>query len=234
MRLLRAGAVALLLAGAGCTFPGVRAQQAQDASIQTEALAQDATDAAAQAPPEEFSAAPEAAATVEAPPPAAAAVPVPVSLALTPAQTEGPYFKPGSPQRDSLLEPRMAGTRLIITGRVLAPDGTPVANAKLDFWQADDRGAYDNAGYRLRGHVFTDSSGMYRLETIVPGVYPGRTRHIHVKVQAPGGPVLTTQLYLPDEPGNTRDGIYNPALLVTVQERAPDRIVAWFDFVVTT
>jgi protocatechuate 3,4-dioxygenase beta subunit len=232
MRLLRAGAVVLLLAGAGCGFPGVQAQQAQDAPVQAEAPAQDAAEAPAQAPAVESSAAPEAGAAVEAPPPAAPTVPVPVSLALTPAQTEGPYFKSGSPQRDSLLEPEMAGTRLIITGRVLTPDGTPVASAKLDFWQADDRGAYDNAGYRLRGHLFTDGSGMYRLETIVPGLYPGRTRHIHVKVQAPGGPVLTTQLYLPDEPGNTRDGIYNPALLMTVQERTPDRILAWFDFIV--
>jgi len=71
-------------------------------------------------------------------------------------------------------------------------------------------------GYRLRGHQFTDASGAYRLETIVPGVYPGRTRHIHVKVQAPNQPVLTTQLYFPDEPGNADDGIFDPSLVVAM------------------
>ena len=35
------------------------------------------------------------------------------------------------------------------------------------------------------------------MRSIVPGVYPGRTRHIHVKVQPRGGRVLTTQLYFP-------------------------------------
>jgi N-hydroxyarylamine O-acetyltransferase len=44
------------------------------------------------------------------------------------------------------------------------------------------------------------------VETVVPGLYPGRTRHIHVKVQRPGGSILTTQLYVPDEPRNATDG----------------------------
>lgn len=155
----------------------------------------------------------------------------PVQLAPTLAQTEGPYFKAGSPERVSLIEPGMAGTPLVITGRVLTVEGTPVAGAKLDFWQADDRGQYDNAGYRLRGHLFADEDGWYRVETILPGLYPGRTRHIHVKAQAPGGRVLTSQLYLPDEAGNARDGIYSPALLMTVQERTAERVAAAFDFV---
>ncbi len=46
---------------------------------------------------------------------------------------------------------------------------------------------------------FADASGRFSLETIVPGAYGGRTRHIHVKVQAPDSPVLTTQLYFPGE-----------------------------------
>jgi protocatechuate 3,4-dioxygenase beta subunit len=64
----------------------------------------------------------------------------------------------------------------------------------LDFWQADVNGAYDNVGFRFRGHQFTNAQGAFALTTIVPGLYPGRTRHIHVKMQAPGRPVLTTQL----------------------------------------
>ncbi|GAB3531265.1 hypothetical protein GCM10027443_13190 [Pontibacter brevis] len=52
----------------------------------------------------------------------------------------------------------------------------------------------------------------------MPGLYTGRTRHLHVKVKGPGKPVLTTQLYFPDEPGNTRDYIFKPALLMNVSE----------------
>jgi protocatechuate 3,4-dioxygenase beta subunit len=132
----------------------------------------------------------------------------------TPAQTEGPYFTPNSPERGSLLEAGVDGDRLTVAGAVLATDCRPLRRALLDFWQADAGGQYDNQGYRLRGHQFTDADGRFRLETVVPGLYPGRTRHIHVKVQAPNRPVLTTQLYFPDEPGNASDGIFREELLL--------------------
>ncbi len=115
----------------------------------------------------------------------------------TPAQTEGPYFKRSSPERVELLEAGMAGQPIELVGFVLTRDCKPVAGALLDFWQADDKGRYDNSGFRLRGHQFTDTEGRYRLRSVVPGNYPGRTRHIHVKVQPRSGRVLTTQLYFP-------------------------------------
>lgn len=152
---------------------------------------------------------------------------------VTPAQTEGPYFTPNSPERASLLEPDLAGTRLVVAGSVLATDCTPVGRTLLDFWQADDAGVYDNTGYRLRGHQFTDDAGRFSLETIVPGLYPGRTRHIHVKVQAPNGPVLTTQLYFPNEPRNSSDGIFDANLLVDLQDNSDGKQGA-FTFVVNT
>ena len=150
---------------------------------------------------------------------------------VTPRQTEGPFFTPSSPERTSLREPGITGTNLIVSGQVLSTSCTPIARALVDFWHADDDGEYDNAGYRLRGHQFTDAQGRYRVETIVPGVYPGRTRHYHVKVQAPGRPVLTTQLYFPGEPENQRDGIYSSALLLRMGEAAADVKSASFDFV---
>jgi protocatechuate 3,4-dioxygenase beta subunit len=150
--------------------------------------------------------------------------------AHTPAQTEGPYFKPTSPLRTSLLDPGMPGTRIVVEGSVLTTDCRPVPRALVDFWQADNRGQYDNAGYRLRGHQFTDDTGHYRLETIVPGLYPGRTRHIHVKVQAPTQPVLTTQLYFPGESANQRDFIFNPDLVMQVHNVEGGKL-AIFDFV---
>jgi protocatechuate 3,4-dioxygenase beta subunit len=120
---------------------------------------------------------------------AAALLPLP-ALAATPAcgrqtppQTAGPYYTPDTPRRTRLVEPGMAGTPLVLTGRVLTPDCAPVAGALLDFWQCDADGHYDNRGYRLRGHQFSAAGGQYRLETIQPGSYPVRTPHIHVRVQ---------------------------------------------------
>lgn len=153
------------------------------------------------------------------------------NTAATIAQTEGPYFRPSSPEVRSLLDPGAAGTRLVLTGTVLSRQCEPVAAALLDFWQADDAGRYDNTGYRFRGHQFTDSFGRYELETVVPGLYPGRTRHIHVRVQAPNGPMLTTQLYFPDEARNRTDGIFNTALVMAIQDR-DDGKAAGFNFVV--
>lgn len=150
---------------------------------------------------------------------------------MTPATTEGPFYTPSSPERTSLIEPGMAGTQMVLTGYVLSTDCAPVTSALVDFWHADDAGVYDNEGYRLRGHQFTDDQGRYTLETIVPGLYPGRTRHFHVKVQAPNGPVLTTQLFFPNEPENERDAIFRPDLLMAMQQNS-DHQAAAFDFVV--
>jgi protocatechuate 3,4-dioxygenase beta subunit len=152
-------------------------------------------------------------------------------LANTPPQTAGPFYTPATPERASLLEAGLPGTRLVVTGYVYDTACVPVPGALLDFWQADDAGVYDNEGYRLRGHQFADDTGRFALETIVPGLYPGRTRHIHVHVQAPDQPLLTTQLYFPDEPANAADGIFNPALVMDVQD-ADDGRLAFFTFVV--
>lgn len=151
---------------------------------------------------------------------------------LTVAVTEGPYFKTGSPETTSLLTDSTSGTVLTITGQVLSQDGTPVANALLDFWQANANGQYDNSGYTLRGHQYTDANGNYTLTTIVPGLYPGRTEHIHVKVQAPNGPILTTQLFFPGVAQNTRDSIFDPSLVLNTVTNADGSENATFNFVV--
>ncbi|MEE1927339.1 carbohydrate-binding protein [Streptomyces sp. TRM 70351] len=148
----------------------------------------------------------------------------------TPEQMEGPYFRPDSPRRTSLLQPGTVGTRLTVSGYVFGRSCRPVPDVLLDFWQADANGAYDNTGYRFRGHQFSTARGAFTLETIVPGLYPGRTRHLHVKVQAPGRPVLTTQLYFPGEPRNNTDALYDPALLMQVRQNGSVR-EASFDVV---
>jgi protocatechuate 3,4-dioxygenase beta subunit len=156
------------------------------------------------------------------------------SARATPAETEGPYFKAGSPERTSLVDPGVAGTRLTVTGRVVDLTCHPLAGAVLDFWQADASGNYDNSGYRLRGHQATDADGRYSLLTILPGEYPGRTQHIHVKVTAPGRPPLTTQLYFPGSARNASDSIFDPALLMTVTDTAGGGKLGTYDFVLAT
>jgi protocatechuate 3,4-dioxygenase beta subunit len=153
------------------------------------------------------------------------------SATLTPELTEGPYFTANSPERASLLEDGMSGTKLVITGYVYTTDCKPVPNALLDFWQADANGVYDNSGYTFRGHQFTDSNGRYQLTTVVPGIYTGRTEHIHVKVQAPDGKLITSQLFFPGVTQNDSDGIYNAALLLSIQESS-DGLQGQFNFVV--
>ncbi|MFC0844548.1 MULTISPECIES: dioxygenase family protein [Streptomyces] len=148
----------------------------------------------------------------------------------TPAQIEGPYFKPNSPLRTSLLEPGTQGTRLTVTGYVFGRACLPISGVLLDFWQADTNGAYDNTGFKFRGHQFTDARGAFTLTTVVPGLYPGRTRHLHVKAQAPGRPVLTTQLYFPGEPRNNTDSLFDARLLMTVRDAGGAKEAA-FDFV---
>ena len=148
----------------------------------------------------------------------------------TVSQTEGPYYTPNTPRRSNLVTAGVRGVPLLVTGEVVDTHCRPIRGALLDFWQADAAGQYDNRGYRLRGHQFADSRGRFALRTIVPGLYPGRTRHIHVKVQRPHGAVLTTQLYFPGEPRNRTDGIYDAALLMDIR-RAGARRRARFRFV---
>lgn len=157
--------------------------------------------------------------------------PAPVCDFPTPEQTEGPYYKSGSPERKVLLEPDTQGEKLIVAGFVVDQNCQPIPGTLLEFWQADGRGEYDNAGYRLRGHQFTDEQGRYFLETVMPGQYTGRTEHIHLKIQPPGGALITSQLYFPNSSANSGDGIFDGRLLVTLEERE-GFYVAYFNFVI--
>jgi protocatechuate 3,4-dioxygenase beta subunit len=162
---------------------------------------------------------------------AAAALACTAPASPTTAQTEGPYYTPGSPERADLVDEGMAGTVIVVSGSVVDPSCTPLANAKVEVWQADADGVYDNSGYRLRGYVLTDAQGRYTFRTVVPGEYPGRTEHIHVKVTPEGGRTLTTQLYFPGTAANEGDSIFSPDLLLDIAERG-DGLVGTFTFVV--
>src|SRR2546422_1385255 len=145
-------------------------------------------------------------------------------LAATPEQTEGPYYPPTLPLdtdndlvviNSSLTS--AVGQITYISGRILNGNGEPVRNAYMEIWHADNSGAYihpSSAGYANRdqnfqgfGRFLTSSSGEYLFRTIKPGLYTGRTRHIHFKVKVAGQPTLTSQLYFLGEPQNARDSV---------------------------
>ncbi|HET9717206.1 MAG TPA: intradiol ring-cleavage dioxygenase [Pseudolabrys sp.] len=145
-------------------------------------------------------------------------------------QTEGPFFKPKSPERSDLRERGSRGRPFELSGLVLTRHCRPLSGAVVDLWHADETGEYDNTGFRYRGHVITGHDGGFRFRTIVPAAYSGRTRHYHFKVQAPGSRLLTTQLYFPNEPANARDGLFRRELLMKVAD-AGDGLAGGFDFV---
>lgn len=143
-------------------------------------------------------------------------------------QIEGPYFKPRSPLRTDLVVAGSRGKIVTMEGQVLTRSCRPVPGTLLDLWHADENGDYDNSGFRYRAHLISDAEGRYRFRTILPGLYPGRTRHYHFKVQAPLKPILTTQLYFPGERGNDYDSFFSEELLVRLENAGA---TARFDFV---
>ena len=161
----------------------------------------------------------------------------------------GPYWRRSAPVRSDLTERGMAGTRLRVTGQVLGLASaacTPIPNALLDVWQADDRGrkpaVYSADGsWRLRGRLYTRADGSYDLRTIIPGHYGDgndtRPAHIHVRVSAPGHRRLTTQLYFAGDPYNDQDPFIEKSLIMQLTDApggasgSDDDKAARFDFV---
>ncbi len=163
---------------------------------------------------------------------ATSAQPASDQLPLTPSQIEGPYFRLGAPCRESLIEPGTTGEVLMLSGRVLNPDGKPIPNAVVNFWMSDDEGNYDMIGYNLHGYTVTDTDGRYRMEMIEPACYePRQAKHIHVKVQGDSRP-LTTQLFLSDDEGRLRDRWFLPELEIQIEDAATGAKQGTFDFVI--
>jgi protocatechuate 3,4-dioxygenase beta subunit len=150
---------------------------------------------------------------------------------LTPGQIGGTHFK-ASPLRHSVLVAGTRGTRITLAGYVLSSGCRAIRGARVDFWQADERGAYDDTGVRLRSHQFTDASGHYWLQTILPGPYANRTRHIHVTVHARGQRPVTTMLYFPGVALNAHDPFFDRRLVVRLRI-VKHRFQARFDFVLS-
>ena len=149
----------------------------------------------------------------------AALIATPVALAqqcrVTQRDALGPFYVKGAPAQAELCANGSGGSqKLTVSGRVLGtPECAPLAGALVEVWQADARGDYtqvtagkkDDPGCLLRASLTTDAGGRYRFQTIVPGEYPGRPRHIHYRVSAKGHVTLVTQLYFTPERGIAED-----------------------------
>jgi protocatechuate 3,4-dioxygenase, beta subunit len=155
----------------------------------------------------------------------------------TPRQSLGPFY-PRTPEErpretDADLVVVQAervlsrGVPLYLTGRVLDRSGTPVPGARIEIWQCDANAVYHHpAGgaeaerdpnFQGYGQTLTESDGAFHFRTIRPVAYPGRTPHIHVRVEARGRATLASQLYLAGEAGNARDFLFRQ---LSVEERA--------------
>lgn len=136
---------------------------------------------------------------------------------ITAQVTEGPYFVSGTAALvdNNLNFTNLTGTPIAVSGHVYEglDIAKPVANAKIELWHTDDAGSYhpngsgDIAKYQasdiaMRGFITTNDKGEYHFTSIYPGAYSGRTRHIHVKITAPGKSTVTTQLIIPSKVGD--------------------------------
>ena len=143
------------------------------------------------------------------------------ALKPTPGNTLGPYYKSGAPKRERLIEQAAAGAvPLLVAGRVVNTDGRPLPNARVEVFHADQAGEYDLEGFRYRGEIPVGPYGEYRFESVMPGHYGGRARHVHSVITAPGHSQLVTQLYFENDPyfrGNP-DANYTRDSLVRYRE----------------
>ena len=145
---------------------------------------------------------------------------------LTESNFPGPYYREGSP----LLSPPAKiysdedkGELLLFSGKVLSPDGKPIAGALVDIWQAAPNGLYDclddnQPDYNFRGHLYTDEQGNYEFQTLKPANYKfandgpvaqmlialdrhnWHAAHIHFKVSADDYETLITQIFFSGDP----------------------------------
>lgn len=145
----------------------------------------------------------------------------------------GPFHLPQAPQLPdgSDIAPGVPGEPCFVSARVQAADGTPIAGATVDVWQADAGGLYDVQhpewhDMKLRAVFQTDQHGGFRLRTIKPCSYPVpmdgpvggllralqqlpyRPAHIHFMIHAPGYDHLITHVFVEDDPYLDADAVF--------------------------
>jgi protocatechuate 3,4-dioxygenase beta subunit len=126
------------------------------------------------------------------------------SCALSPEETEGPYYIDVDSIRRDVRDGR-PGTPLRLGVRVREAESCdPIEDAVVEIWHCDASGVY--SGFEsganetfLRGGQVTNAKGIAELLTVYPGWYQGRTAHIHTKVHLDNRTLLTSQLYFDED-----------------------------------
>lgn len=124
----------------------------------------------------------------------------------------GPFYRPDAPIRSDLTFNGLTGTRIQLKGKVFGEDCvTPLKNAMVEIWHCDTQGEYDNQTkeYKHRARLFTDESGAYEFQTILPGKYLNgrlyRPAHIHYRVTEKNSKELISQIYFMGDPHIAKD-----------------------------
>lgn len=118
------------------------------------------------------------------------------ACAPTPSLTAGPYYLRDVPRREDLRE-GLPGVPLRLDLKVQDRSCRPLLGVRVDLWHADPLGRYSGIqapGRFGRGYGLTNPEGRVAFLTLFPGWYPGRTPHLHLRVEARGG-VFATQLF---------------------------------------
>jgi protocatechuate 3,4-dioxygenase beta subunit len=165
----------------------------------------------------------------------------------------GPFYASGSPElplgANIALEP--TGERCFLSGRVLTPDGSPIAGARFDVWQSNADGFYNvqqlesQPEGNLRGVFHADLHGRWYFQSIVPASYPvpddgpvgellramgrhpWRPAHVHFVISAPGYRTLTTHLFVNGDQyldSDTVFGVKDSLIVDFIRHDAPREI----------
>ncbi|MGI9541782.1 MAG: hypothetical protein ACR2MX_00910 [Cyclobacteriaceae bacterium] len=125
----------------------------------------------------------------------------------TDSATAGPFYLRNTAEAVNLNSQNLPGTPMKVMGTVYDHEtATPIPNGKIEIWHADDQGIFHPTGsgnvsdyepneVTLRGYVITNEEGDYQFNSIKPGLYTGRRRHIHYRIVASDYKALTTQSY---------------------------------------
>lgn len=139
--------------------------------------------------------------------------------------------------------PRAVGQLISVFGRVTDEDGSPIANAIVELWQANSAGRYIHEmdktdspldpNFTGEGRLLTGPEGEFQFYSVKPGAYPvlesgwwWRPPHIHFSIFGVSWmDRYVTQIFFPGEPLNETD-----LLLNAVHERdARNRLIFEYD-----
>jgi len=120
----------------------------------------------------------------------------------------GPFYRPGSPERNNLVIKGEDGQLTKLSGIIRHKDcTTPFYGARIELWHCSAAEIYDNDSdeFRYRGTTFCDADGKYSFTTQMPVPYDAgggnyRPAHFHLLISAPGYQNLITQIYFVGDP----------------------------------